>query len=301
MNRSPMGRHDMANQRTGPTTESKGRAPGALRRPARGGGTRVNDALLLPFDVRLMHMTANALFVVFVLVALTALARWVALRPAFAIASITVTGDMTHNNEPTLRANVMPRLSGNFFTLDLAQARALFEATPWVRHAVVRREFPNRLRVDLQEHRAVAYWGPDEASRLLNNHGEVFEANVGEVEHEGLPRLDGPRGQEPQVLAMYRVLQPLLETLELELEQLTLSGRGGWTAQLDTGAVIELGRGSDDEVINRATRFLRTITQVTSRYNRRPDAVESADLRHADGYALRLRGVSTVVTDSQKK
>ena len=87
----------------------------------------------------------------------------------------------------------------------------------------------------------------------------------------------------------------------LRLEQLTLSGRGGWTAELYTGAVSELGRGSDDEVIKRMARFLRTITQVTSRYNRNPDAVESADLRHADGYALRLRGVSTVVTDSQKK
>ncbi len=261
----------------------------------------MNDALLLPFDVRLMHMTANALLLIFALLALTALAQWITQRPAFAIASITVTGDLTHNNEPTLRANVTPRLAGNFFTLDLVQARQLFEATPWVRHAVVRREFPNRLRVELQEHQAVAYWGSEEGSRLLNNHGEVFEANVGEVEHESLPRLDGPSGQEPQVLAMYQVLHPMFEPLELELEQLTLSGRGGWTAQLDTGAVIELGRGSDDEIIKRAARFIRTITQVTSRYNRRPDAVEAADLRHADGYALRLRGVSTVVTDSQKK
>ncbi len=261
----------------------------------------MNDALMLPFDIRLMHMTANAMFVVFALIALTTWAQWVAQRPFFAIASITVSGDVTHNNEPTLRANVTPRLSGNFFTLDLVQARALFEATPWVRHAVVRRVFPNRLRVELQEHQAVAYWGQEEDSRLLNSHGEVFEANVGEVEYESLPRLDGPAGQEPQVLAMYQVLHPMLETLELQLEQLALSGRGGWTAQLDSGAVIELGRGSDDEVIKRAARFLRTITQVTSRYNRRPDAVESADLRHADGYALRLRGVSTVVTDSQKK
>ena len=100
---------------------------------------------------------------------------------------------------------------------------------------------------------------------------------------------------------MYRALKPLFAAMDLELEQLALSGRGGWHAELDTGAEIELGRGSDDEVLARTTRFLRTLTQVTSRYNRRPDAVESADLRHVDGYALRLRGVSTVVTESQKK
>ena len=291
----------MGSQRNGPTAESKGRAPGALRRASGIGGTRMNDALMLPFDVRLMHMTASALLAVFALLALTALAGWISQRPAFAITAITVTGDVTHNNEPTLGANVTSRLAGNFFTLDLANTRQLFEATPWVRQAIVRRVFPNRLRVELQEHQAAAYWGPEDTSRLLNTHGEVFEANVGEVEHEALPRLGGPAGQEPQVLAMYQILHPMFETLELGLEQLTLRGRGGWTAELDTGAVIELGRGSDDEVIKRMARFLRTITQVTSRYNRSPDAVESADLRHADGYALRLRGVSTVVTDSQKK
>lgn len=261
----------------------------------------MNEALMLPFDVRLMNMTASVLFAVFVLLALAALASWAAQRPQFAIASITVTGEVGHNNIPTLRANVTSRLSGNFFTLDLARARQLFEATPWVRHAIVHRVFPNQLRVELQEHQAAAYWGPEDASRLLDTHGEVFEANVGEVEHQALPHLDGPAGQEPQVLAMYQVLQPMFEALDLSLEQLVLSGRGGWTAELDTGAVIELGRGSDDEVVKRMTRFLRTITQVTSRYNRNPDAVESADLRHADGYALRLRGVSTVVNDSQKK
>lgn len=261
----------------------------------------MSQALDTPFDVRLMNMTAGALFAVFGAAALAALASWAANLPVFAIAAISVSGDVTHNNALTLRANVAPRLSGNFFTLDLARARQAFESIPWVRQAVVRRAFPNRLLVQLQEHQAVAYWGAEGESRLLNNFGEVFEANVGEVETELLPRLGGPQGQAPQVLAMYQALQPLFEPLDLALEQLELSGRGGWVARLDTGAAIELGRGSDAEVVARTTRFLRTLTQVTSRYNRRPDAVEAADLRHSDGYALRLRGVSTVVVDSQKK
>jgi cell division protein FtsQ len=261
----------------------------------------MSEAFNPPFDVRLMNMTATALFMLFGVAAMAALATWVANHPVFSITSISVTGQVSHNNVPTLRANVAPRLAGNFFTIDLDQTRQTFEAMPWVRSAVVRRVFPNRLLVQLEEHQVVAYWGVEGEPYLLNDHGEVFEANLGEVEQELLPRLAGPKGLEPQVLSMYQVLQPLFAHLEMELEQLELSGRGGWTARLDTGAVIELGRGSDDDVIARTTRFVRTLTQVTSRYNRRPDAVETADLRHADGYAMRLRGVSTVVTDSQKK
>ncbi len=261
----------------------------------------MSEAFTPPFDVRLMNATANVLLVVFCLGALASLAQWAANHRVFAISGISVSGELVHNNALTLRANIAPRLSGNFFTLDLTQAREAFETMPWVRRAVVHRVFPNRIGVELQEHRAVAYWGAEEGSRLLDSFGEVFEANIGEVEQEQLPRLDGPPGQEPQVWAMYRALKPLFAAMDLELEQLALSGRGGWHAELDTGAEIELGRGSDDEVLARTTRFLRTLTQVTSRYNRRPDAVESADLRHVDGYALRLRGVSTVVTESQKK
>jgi cell division protein FtsQ len=59
---------------------------------------------------------------------------------------------------------------------------------------------------------------------------------------------------------------------------------------LDSGATVELGRGSEDEVIARTERFARTLTQVTGRYHQ---PLETADLRHADGYAVRLRGVTT--------
>ena len=261
----------------------------------------MSTAFTPPFDVRLMNMTASVLLAVFGLLALAALAQWAANHRLFSIAAISVSGEVVHNNVPTLRANVTPRLAGNFFTIDLASARQTFENLPWVRRAVVRRMFPNRIAVELQEHQAVAYWGAEDTSRLLNHFGEVFEANVGEVEQEALPRLDGPSGQEPQVLALYQALRPMFAPLDLGVEQLALGSSGGWRVRLDTGASIELGRGSDAQVIARTNRFLRTLTQVTSRYDRRPDAVESADLRHADGYALRLRGVSTVVTESQKK
>ena len=261
----------------------------------------MTETLATPFDVRLMNITANGLFVVFGALLLAALAAWVANRATFSIGAIRVTGDVTHNNAVTLRANVVPRLGGSFLTLDLARAKQAFEAVPWVRQAIVKREFPNRLSVVLQEHQPVAYWGPEGDSKLLNSFGEVFEANLGEVEHEVLPRLGGPGGQEPQVLTMYRALQPRFEAMDLSLEQLELTARGSWVAGLDTGASIEIGRGSDADIVARTERFLKTLTQVTSRYKRKPDAVESADLRHPDGYALRLRGVSTVVVDGPKK
>lgn len=258
------------------------------------------NALPLPVDVRLMNITATVLFAAFGLLLAAALGWWAVRHPLFAIGGIVVEGEVAHTNAATLRANVAPRLSGNFFTVDLKQARAVFESAPWVREAVVRRQFPNKLRVQLQEHQAEAFWGPESESRLLNTYGEIFEANPGDVDDEQMPRLVGPDGAADQVLAMYRGLAPLMEALELGVEQLVLTGRGGWSMHLDSGAVVELGRGTTGEVLARGKRFAQTLTQVTSKYGRRPEALVTADLRHADGYALRLRGVATTDVAPQR-
>lgn len=258
----------------------------------------MNQSLPAPLDVKLMNLTASVLFVCCVLLLLAAGARWVMRYPGFSVARIVVQGELVHNNAVTLRANVAPQLVGNFFTIDLRAAREAFEQVPWVRKAQVRREYPGGLRVVLQEHDAVAYWGPDTGSAMVNRQGEVFEANVGDVEQEGLPRLVGPQGRSAEVLRMYGLLQPVFEPLGMVVDELELTGRGGWRATLDSDAVVELGGGTPEEVVQRTQRFTRTLTQVAAQYKRRADALESADLRHAGGYALRLRGVTTVAPDA---
>ncbi|MES2532438.1 MAG: cell division protein FtsQ/DivIB [Pseudomonadota bacterium] len=257
-------------------------------------------AIPVPFDVKLMNVTANIVFALCACLLLAAGAWWVLRQPFFPIAAIKVDGEVTHNNAVTLRANVAPQLAGNFFTVDLARARKAFESVPWVRKAVVRREFPNKLRATLTEHVPVAHWGDEAESKLVNGFGEVFEANVAEVD-DNLPRLEGPDDQASQVLGMYRLLAPLFRPYDINVVELGLSSRGSWHVLLDTGAVVELGRGQSEQVVERTEGFLRTVGAVAQQYGRTVASVESADLRHNQGYALRLRGVSTVVADPKKK
>ncbi|MEF7614855.1 cell division protein FtsQ/DivIB [Aquincola sp. MAHUQ-54] len=249
--------------------------------------------LPLPNDVRLTNAVANTVFVLAGLVLAAAALAWVARQPVFTLRGIVVDGDLARSSVATIRANAMPQLAGNFFSINLAAARAAFETVPWVRQAVVRRVWPNRLAVTLAEHEAAALW-EDEAGdqRLVNVQGEVFEANLGDVEDDGLPTLSGPEGSSARLLALYRRLSPALEPLGSPLVALRQSGRGSLKAELDSGAAIEIGRGTDDAVVERAQRFVRTLPQVMAQYPGR--ALEYADLRHADAYALRIEGVSTL-------
>lgn len=254
----------------------------------------LQPAFGLPADVRLMQATANAVFVLAALAACVAAALWAARLPAFAIKAIRVEGEVNRNSESTIRANTVHRLRGSFLTIDLQKSRAAFESVPWVRQAVVRREWPMRLAVQLEEHRPVALWlAADGNDRLVNSFGEVFEANIGDVEDDGLPTLAGPDGSAPQMLALLKHLGSVLVPLNAgDIDRLALSARGSWRATMEKGAVIELGRGSEAEVIARTQRFVATMPRVEAQYQRR---LESADLRHAEGFAVRLQGVTTSV------
>lgn len=258
------------------------------------------DMSPIPGDVRLMRATANLLFVLAAIAFIVLFINWAARLPAFSLRAIEIEGEVARNSVSTIRANATPQLAGNFFTTDLRHSKRAFESVPWVRQAVVRRVWPNRLRVRLEEHRAAAVWGGNDTmtDKLVNSHGEVFEANPGDVEDDHLPVLTGPEGSSAPMLAMLQRLQPVLARLDARITTLALSGRGSWRVELDTGAVVELGRGSDDEVLARTERFVATLTQVTQRYQR---PLEYADLRHHDGYAVRLAGITTVVPNAKER
>lgn len=242
---------------------------------------------------------ASAVFVaVFSVMVLALGVSWLMRQSFFNIKAIEVQGDVQHNSAATLRANVAPRLAGNFFMMDLTRTRAAFEAVPWVRKAVVQRDFPNRLKVSLQEHQPVAFWGAEGEVRLINTFGEVFEVNQGDVESEDLPVLSGPVAQAALVLHTYRSLLPLFVQLDAVLEKLELTSQASWRVLLDSGAVLDLGHGSTEEVMDRTQRFIATLGQVSSRYGRE---LESADLRYSSGYAIRLRGVTTGTIAAEKE
>jgi cell division protein FtsQ len=263
---------------------------------SRARNTSNRAAVALPADIRLMNAVAVGVFVLGALVLLAALVGWAVRAPLFTLRAIVLDGDLTRSNLATVRANALPQLAGNFFSFDLARGRAAFESVPWVRRAVVRRVWPNRLAVTLEEHRVAALWqGEAGNERLVNSHGEVFEVNLGDVEDEALITLAGPEGSAAQVLAMQRRLADTLASLDDRIELLKLTSRGSWRAELDSKAELELGRGSEDEVVARAARFARTLAQATQRFADAGGAraLLAADLRHPDGYALRLRGVST--------
>jgi len=121
---------------------------------------------------------------------------WLLLPERFPVGQVEVKGNLQNTTKAQL-ATVLPRASGNFFAVDLAEMRAGVERLPWVRRVAVRRVWPGRIEVTIEEHVALARWGDD---RLVNTHGETFSGKT----TQALPAFIGPGGTSAEVTRRYR-------------------------------------------------------------------------------------------------
>lgn len=211
------------------------------------------------------------------LIASTLLWRF-AQSQVFALREVRVVGNVAHVTRDQVDAVVTRELRGNFFTADLVATRSAFEKLPWVRRVDVRRRWPDRLEIEIQEHRAFARWG-DEA--LVNDYGELFEG----ASNLRLPAMVGPDGSSGEVFARFVEFERALSPLGRKIEEVRLSDRRAWRLRLDNGTVVELGR---DGTVERLARFVsvfgRSVAMLES-------PTSYVDLRYANGFAVRVNGL----------
>lgn len=241
-------------------------------------------------DVRRLHASANALFALALAAVLATGAVWVVKRPVFSLRAVTIGAaagsELHHVSTPVLRSSALQRVRGNFFTVDLNAVRASFESVPWVRRATVRRIWPNRLVVTLEEHRPLALWGD---GRLMNTYGELYTANLAEAEEGGpLPEFSGPDGSEGAVLARFEELRRWLEPLGRRPVAVALSPRYAWSARLDDNTTLLLGRDQGLPIESRVARWVAVYPRVAQRLDRQPEVI---DLRYPNGFAVRSAAV----------
>lgn len=229
-------------------------------------------------DAGAMRITANLLFAIAAVLMLYGAAHYVVHLPIFPLRDIRLTGDVTHVTHEQVQAVATRELRGNFFTVDLAQVRGAFEKLPWIRKVNVRRQWPDRLEIAVEEHRPLARWG---STALVSAQGEVFEAAINTT----LPVLHGPDGTAPEVVAQFLEFERVLGPVGRHIVQVSLSARRAWVLKLDDGAILELGR---DNLEARLTGFVAAYERTVARLTQPSTYI---DLRYANGFAVRSPGL----------
>lgn len=248
---------------------------------------------------RLMNIAALLLASLALAAFASGAAVWAMRRPVFALKAIRVEAEASpfrHVSAATVKAAALPRIfsatKNNFFSIDLEAVRQSFEAVAWVRRAQVRREWPNRLVVKIEEQRVLGTW---DDGRLVNTKGELFVANPAEAEEDSdtpLPELSGPAGSERDVSLRYLEFVNWFARIGLVPDQVALSPRYAWTVHASNGAAsgltVEFGRERDRNTLaERATRMIAAWPQLTAKWPK-PTLI---DLRYPNGFALRAEGL----------
>ena len=252
-------------------------------------------------DAKMLNMIANVLLGLFVLALLASGLWWVVQRPMFAIKMIHVYGmektELRHVNALTVRSTALPRLKGNFFTANLDSVRAAFESVPWVRRASVRREWPDKLIVTIEEHQPLGTWRDD--GRLVSVKGDVFTANMAEAEEDGeLLKFYGPDGSEKNVVERYDELRTGFAKLNLVPEMVQLSDRYAWSVRMKNGMTVEFGREQNTTTTELMNRLVGIYPQLAERLRNR---IQSIDMRYPNGLALKASGMAFMADGKPKK
>jgi len=194
----------------------------------------------------------------------------------FPLRSVLVEGTYNHLKQETLQQVTMSSLQGSFFTLNISEVQESLLQIPWIETVNVTRHWPDKLVIQFTEQTAVARWNLDS---LVNTKGKVFTPSHETISAD-LPLLNGAAGQEETVFKMYNEIETTILPLKLKLSQLDLSARGAWTATLDNGTTLYLGR---DNVQGRIKRLVGTYTRVIGSKGNKVDYI---DLRYPSGLSV---------------
>jgi cell division protein FtsQ len=229
---------------------------------------------------RLLNTAAGAL-VGLALLAFSIAGLWTALRSdVFPVREVAVANSLERTAKEDIEHALRGRIRGNFFAVSGDEVRAGIEKLPWVRRASVRRVWPDRLEVSIEEHVALARWGDD---ALVNTHGERFFGMTDDV----LPLFVGPLGTEQEVTLRYARFNDILRPLQAQVDRVVLTPRLAWQLRLSGGLDVMLGR--DGELAeSRLKRFVSVHDLTLKTINRKHEYV---DLRYPNGFALRVPGM----------
>jgi len=222
-----------------------------------------------------LNRAADLLFAAALLIALYGAVHAVVRLPVFPLREVRLTHAVSYVSAAQIEALIRREVRGNFFTVDIARVRAAFAKLPWVREASLRRTWPDRLEVTLEEHVPLARWAD---SGLVNSHGEVFNAA-----YDGhLPVFVGPPESAKEMAIQYQYFRRSLAAIGKSPQQLQVTPRRAWQVKLDDGMTLELGR---EEVEARLGRFIASYQRALAPLARKVDVV---DLRYANGFAVRI-------------
>lgn len=214
--------------------------------------------------------------------------------PRFDIAITEINGlQQVSQNRVLLKISELTQPDRNLVRFDLDRLRRNLELIPWVKAVVVRRVLPDKLIVDIEERRAVAFARVGQGTLLIDEEGTLLENNPEKLLQADFPVILGiESGYGPKILRRNQ------ERIDLYLQLIRALNRGGAGLSRDLSEVHLQDPGNVSVILNGDTvlvnlgrdgfqkkfrRYLAASRELKKKYRN----LDSVDLRYRDQVVIR--------------
>lgn len=226
--------------------------------------------------------------------------NWVDDPERVVLSQLTLTGEHVFTTEDDVRRAILGLgLPNTYIAQDVDDIQQEIMRLPWVKQVSVRKQWPDRLIVNLVEYQPQYIWND---TFLLDHDGAVFSVPKERFDGENLPKLSGPVGKEKLILEEFRQLQEMSaklasQNLALSISEAIADDRNAWQLVIklcvtgfcvdDQNIVLKLGR---EKPLDRYQRFIRFFGDIQSNLPENEQLVE-VDLRYENGISVKKKKI----------
>lgn len=175
-----------------------------------------------------------------------------------------------------IQATVLPFLKQGFFGLQVHALQQELQGLPWLRSVDVRRLWPDRILLSVEEKKPQAQWGQ---KGVLSTEGVIFYPPKASIPGK-LPHFKGPDERAKEMLEKYLKLLEIVAPLGLGVRVLDLSDQGEWRVILNNGVCLVLGPYDFETRLNRFKIAYQNNLYAQSQ------KIAYIDLRYTNGLAV---------------
>ena len=195
-------------------------------------------------------------------------------RADLPIKEIVIVNNYKHIDKEQINLIADRYVQSNYFKVDLDKIRFAFKKLPWVRDVSLRRKWPDKIVVSIEEHQVIARWN---RVGLVNKEGEIFHA----ASEENLPLFIGSESHVKEITVKYKEIRKILEKEIMDVSIISLSERLSWEITTTDRLKINLGK---DDILQKLIQFTDNFKYVISELK---STIEYVDLRYRDGFSVR--------------
>lgn len=225
---------------------------------------------------------------------------WVDNPERVVLSQLTLTGDKGFTTEEDIQKAILGLgLPNTYIAQDVNDIRQEIMRLPWIKQVSVRKQWPDRLIVNIVENQPKYIWND---IFLLDKDGMVFSIPKDRVNTDYMPKLFGPIGKEKLILDMYHQLDEISinsanADLSLSIVEAMADERNSWQLIVKPcirkvcidgqNILLKLGR---EMPVKQYERFIRFFADIKANLPV-DERLSEIDLRYENGIAVKKQKI----------